>query len=178
MIRQPPDLSGRPVADRDLTQFLAHYSHLFEHSPWVVERAYAHAPFADAAALHSAFLRVLDEASDAERLALARAHPQLADRAAIAEGLTADSAAEQASAGLDRLSPEEFEAFHANNRAYVERFGFPFVICVKLHDKADILAAMRERLTHAPQAELRQAITEIGLISRMRLADVIVGEEA
>jgi 2-oxo-4-hydroxy-4-carboxy-5-ureidoimidazoline decarboxylase len=177
-MKQPPDLSGRPVADRDLEQFLAHYGHLFEHSPWVVERAWAHAPFTDAAALHQAFARVLDEADASEQLGLARAHPQLADKAAIAEGLTADSAAEQASAGLDRLSAAEFEAFHALNRAYVERFGFPFIICVKLHDKAQILAAMRERLTRAPQRELEQALTEIGLISRLRLADVIVKEQA
>jgi 2-oxo-4-hydroxy-4-carboxy-5-ureidoimidazoline decarboxylase len=172
-----PDLTGRPVADKDLAQFLTVYGHLFEHSPWVVERAHAHAPFADAAALHGAFLRVLADASEAEQLALARAHPQLADRAAIAEGLTADSAAEQASAGLDRLSAEEFEAFHAYNHAYLERFGFPFIICVKLHDKADILAAMRERLNHDAELELRQALTEIGLISRLRLADVVVGEK-
>ncbi|HVY35117.1 MAG TPA: 2-oxo-4-hydroxy-4-carboxy-5-ureidoimidazoline decarboxylase [Caulobacteraceae bacterium] len=177
-MKQPPNLTGRPVADGDLSQFVGCYGHLFEHSPWVVERAYAYAPFADAAALHGALLRVLDDASEAERLALVRAHPKLADKAAIAEGLTADSAAEQASAGLDRLSASEFEAFHALNTAYAERFGFPFIICVKLHHKAEILADMRERLTQAPQTELVRALTEIGLISRMRLADIDVGPMA
>ncbi len=88
-----PDLSGRRVEQGGRDRFLATYGHLFEHSPWVVERAWASRPFADAAALHAAFLDVLDRADPAERLALVRAHPELADKAAIAEGLTEASAA-------------------------------------------------------------------------------------
>lgn len=153
--------------------FLAAFGHLYEHSPWVAERAWTHAPFADAGALKAAFRSAIAEASAAEQLALLRAHPQLADKAAIAQGLTADSAAEQASAGLDRLTEAEFADFHALNAAYAERFGFPFIICVRLHDKAGILAAMRRRLSGAPEAEFAEALAQVGLISGLRLADAL-----
>ncbi|MEI9892120.1 MAG: 2-oxo-4-hydroxy-4-carboxy-5-ureidoimidazoline decarboxylase [Caulobacteraceae bacterium] len=168
------DLAGRPVAAQDHDQFLAAYAHLFEHSPWVVERAWAYRPFADAKALHIAMLRVLAEASEDERLALALAHPELADKVAISHGLTDSSAEEQASAGLDRLSTDEYAVFHELNRAYRQRYGFPFIICVKLNDKASILAAMRWRLEHSREQELEEAMTQIGLIARLRLADIKV----
>ena len=169
------DLTGRPVADADHARFTATYGHLFDHSPWVVERAWQQAPFADAKALHKAILLVLCSASEDERLALARAHPELADKVAMAKGLTDDSAKEQASAGLDRLSAEEYALFHDLNRAYRERFGFPFIICVKLNDKDSILAAMRRRLEHTAQQELDEAMTQVGLIGQLRLADIKAG---
>lgn len=153
----------------DKKAFLDRFGHLFEHSPWVVERAWAYRPFADAGALHGAFLRVLAEATEAERLALVQAHPRLADKAQIAEGLTADSAYEQASAGLTALSAAEFRQFHALNASYSDRFGFPFVICVRLHDKAGILRNMGERLERDRATELAEAIVQVGLIARMRL---------
>jgi 2-oxo-4-hydroxy-4-carboxy-5-ureidoimidazoline decarboxylase len=167
-------LLGRKVEASDRDGFLAAYGQLFDHSPWVVERAWDMRPFADAKALHCAFLRVMAEATREERLALARAHPELADKVAMAEGLTAASAKEQASAGLDRLSPAEYETFHALNRAYRDRHGFPFIICVKLNDRAAILAAMRARLDRDSEAELDEALTQVGLISRLRLADIKV----
>ena len=170
-----PDRSGRPVEGRDRSRFLGAYGHLFEHSPWVVERAWAKGPYPDAAALHRGFLAVLDEATADERLGLVLAHPELADNVAMAEGLTAESAREQASAGLDRLNPAEYEAFHGLNRAYRDRFGFPFIVCVRLHDKAGILAEMRRRLTREPAVELAEALAQVGLIVRLRLADVVVG---
>jgi len=173
-----PEIAGRPVESTDRRRFLSLYNHLFEHSPWVIERAWQLGPFADAAALHAAFVKVIADADAAEQIALARAHPQLADKAAIAAGLTDSSAAEQSSAGLTRLTPEEFHAFHALNRAYLERFGFPFIICVRLHDKAGILAEMRKRLVRAPDQELAEALHQIGLIGRLRLADVSVPMEA
>ena len=168
------DLRGRPVADDDHGRFMATYGHLFEHSPWVVERAWALRPFDDAKALHCAFLRVLADAAPAERLALARAHPELADKVAMAKGLTDDSAKDQAGAGLDRLSPADYAAFHALNRAYRDRHGFPFIICVKLNDRASILAAMAARAERDTEAELDEAMTQVGLISRLRLADIPV----
>jgi 2-oxo-4-hydroxy-4-carboxy-5-ureidoimidazoline decarboxylase len=160
------------AADRD--QFMATYGHLFDHSPWVIERAWTHAPFTDAKALHGAILEVLAGASAAERLALARAHPELADKLAMAKGLTEDSAKEQASAGLDQLSPAEYALFSDLNRAYRDRFGFPFIICVKLNDKASILAAMRRRLDHSAAEELEEAMTQVGRIGQLRLADIAV----
>ena len=165
-------LKGRPVADEDRVSFLRTFGHLFEHSPWVVERAWAQRPFADAAELHAALVRVIEAADDADQLALARAHPELADRLAIAEGaLTAASAVEQAGAGLDRLTPAQYETFQALNGAYRARFGFPFIICVRLTDLAGIEAAMRRRLDNGPDAERREAMTQIGLIGGLRLAD-------
>ena len=167
-------LTGRKVEAGDRDRFLAAYGQLFDHSPWVVERAWDKRPFADAKALHCAFLRVIAEATPDERSALARAHPELADKVAMAQGLTASSAKEQASAGLDRLSPADYETFHALNRAYRDKHGFPFIICVKLNDRASILAAMRIRLERDSEAELDEAMTQVGLISRLRLADIKV----
>ncbi len=165
------DLTGRPVRADSEAAFLDAYGHLFEHSPWVVERAWAKRPFADAKALHQAFLEVLDEAGEAERLSLVRAHPELADKTAMAEGLTEDSAREQSGAGLDRLTPQEYAAFHDLNNAYRAAHAIPFIICVRLQDKASILAAMRARLANPPQAELAEALRQVGLIAQLRLAD-------
>ena len=176
--RSLPDIAGRAVEASDRSAFQRTYGHLFEHSPWVVERAWAKRPFADAKALHAAFIEVIDEADVAERMGLVRAHPKLADKAAVAAGLTASSASEQSSAGLDRLTCEEYTAFQALNTAYDNRFGFPFVICVRLHDKAGILAALRARLVGAPSDELAEALLQIGLIARLRLADVRLAEDA
>lgn len=163
-------LAGRAVAQDTREIFMARYGALFEHSPWVVERAWDARPFADAAALHEVFLNLLFEATGAERLRLIRAHPELADKVAQADGLTASSAAEQASAGLTRLSPEEFELFHDLNAAYRGRFGFPFIICVRLHSVESILTAMQSRMASDPASELREALTQIGLIVGFRLA--------
>lgn len=141
---------------------------LFEHSPWVEERADARPSSGDR---HADLMGVVAEASDEERLALIRAHPELAGKAAVDRTLTDASAAEQASAGLDRLTPQEYEQFHALNTAYRERFGFPFIICVRLTDKAGILAAMEARLAHSREEEIATAIAEIGKITRLRLED-------
>lgn len=173
-----PALDGRPVEVSDRSSFLRVYGHLFEHSPWVVQRAWDQGPFADAEALHAAFQRVIGAADIAEQLNLIRAHPRLADKAAIAAGLTASSQSEQAGAGLDRLTCEEYRAFQGLNHAYDSRFGFPFIICVRLHDKAGILAALRERLVRAPDEELAEALVQIGLIARLRLGDVRLSAEA
>ena len=173
-----PDLAGRPVETSDKASFQHVYGHLFEHSQWVVERAWARRPFADAQALHAAFIEVIAAADVAERLNLVRAHPKLADKGAVAAGLTASSASEQSGAGLDRLTCEEYRTFQALNTAYDGRFGFPFIICVRLHDKAGILAALRERLVRTPEEELAEALTQIGLISRLRLGDVRLSAEA
>jgi 2-oxo-4-hydroxy-4-carboxy-5-ureidoimidazoline decarboxylase len=166
------ELAGRPVEAGDRDRFLATYGQLFDHSPWVVERAWGKRPFADAKALHRAFLRVIAAASEVERLALARAHPELADKVAMAQGLTKSSAKEQASAGLDRLSPAEYEIFQALNAAYRNKHGFPFIVCVKVNSRASILAAMRVRLEQGSDVELDEAMTQVGLISRLRLADI------
>lgn len=149
--------------------FVARYGALFEHSPWVVERAAALRPFAD---VHAGLMAALEAASLDEKLALIRAHPELAGKAAMDRTLTDASAAEQASAGLDRLTPAEFERFHALNAAYRDRFDFPFIICVRLTDKAGILAAMEQRLDHDRDTEIATALNQIGEIVRLRLEDL------
>ena len=144
-------------------------SALFEHSPWVEQRADARPSSGDR---HADLMAVVRQATPAEQLALIRAHPELAGKAAIDKTLTDASAAEQASAGLDRLTAEEFERFHALNSAYRERFGFPFIICVRLHDRAGILAAMQARLGHEPETEFEAALAQVGLIVQLRMGDI------
>lgn len=142
---------------------------LFEHSPWIEARADAAAPSGDR---HADLMAVVHAATADERLALIRAHPELAGKAAIDGTLTDASAAEQASAGLDRMTPGEFDRFHALNAAYRARFGFPFIVCVRLTDKAGILAAMAARLGNDRATEIETALAQIGEIVRLRLEDM------
>jgi 2-oxo-4-hydroxy-4-carboxy-5-ureidoimidazoline decarboxylase len=140
---------------------------LFEHSLWVEKRADERPSSGDR---HSDLMAVVRDAAAEEQLALIRAHPELAGKAAV--DLTEASAAEQASAGLDRLTRDEFDRFHALNVAYREKFDFPFIICVRLTDKAGILAAMERRLANDRDTEIATAIEQIGEIVRLRLEDM------
>ncbi len=144
-------------------------SALFEHSPWIEARADA-AP--SSGNRHADLMAVVYAATPDEQLALIRAHPELAGKAAIDRTLTDASAAEQASAGLDRLTADEYARFHALNAAYRARFDFPFIICVRLTDKAGILAAMESRLGNDRETEIATAIAQIGEIVRLRLGDM------
>ena len=153
----------------DKADFVARFGFLFEHSPWIVEQAAGKRPFADLEAMHGALMQVVAEASPEAQLALLRAHPRLADKVKM----TAESVSEQASAGLDRLSAGEFERFHRLNEAYDRRFGFPFIICVRLTDKAGILAAMEKRGTNPADRELATALEEVGKIVWLRLKDAV-----
>lgn len=139
---------------------------LFEHSPWVEARADAAPSSGDR---WTDLMAVVDAATPDERLALIRAHPELAGKAAIDGALTRASAAEQASAGLDRLTPEEYVRFQALNAAYRARFDMPFVICVRRTDKAGILAAVAARLRNDRETEIAIALREIGAIAALRL---------
>ena len=141
---------------------------LFEHSPWVEARADAAPSSGDR---WSDLMAVVHAAAPDEQLALIRAHPELAGKAAIDGSLTEASSAEQASAGLDRLTPAEYAQFHALNAAYRARFDFPFIICVRLTTKAGILAAMERRLGNDRRTEIATAIEQIGEIVRLRLGD-------
>ena len=150
----------------DKAAFVARFGALFEHSPWVVERAATLRPFDD---LLGGLMSAVYRASSEDQLSLIRAHPELAGKAAIDRTLTDASAAEQASAGLDRLTPAEYGKFHALNHAYRERFGFPFIICVRLTDKAGILAAIERRLENNRDAEISTALAQIGEIVSLRI---------
>ena len=149
--------------------FIDRYGALFEHSPWVVERAAERLPLSN---LHAGLMQVVHNATPDEQLALISAHPELAGKAAIDGSLTEASAAEQASAGLDQLSPDEFDRFHALNAAYRQKFGFPFIICVRRTNKAGILAAMERRLANDRDTEIAAALGEIGEIVRLRLETI------
>ena len=151
------------MTDRDT--FVATYGRLFEHSPWVAEDAYAKGPFADDEAVYAALRDAMYEAPRERQLALIRAHPDLAGKVAM----TSESREEQAGAGLDRLTPGEYEAFMRANATYRERFGIPFVICVGEHDKASILAAAQERAGNDPDTEIETALREVAKIARLRL---------
>jgi len=159
------------VLDREA--FVARFGSLFEGSPWIAEAAWSHRPFADAETLAAALVHEMRAAPLERRLALIRAHPDLAGRAAIAGTLTAESTREQASAGLDRLTPEEYERFTALNAGYSDRFGFPFVVCVREHTKDSILASARERVDHERDEEIAVALGEIAKIARLRLAEAL-----
>jgi 2-oxo-4-hydroxy-4-carboxy-5-ureidoimidazoline decarboxylase len=158
------------VSDRDA--FVARYGGLFEHSPWVAEAAWEDGPFDGDEAALAAMVAAVERAPRERQLALIRAHPDLAGRAAIAGELTADSAREQAAAGLDRLTPDEYARFTETNAAYRERHGFPFVICAREHDKTSILAAAAERRDHDTETEVGVALGEIAKIARLRMEDL------
>ena len=158
-------------ADCSKTVFLEKFGHVFEHSPWVVERAWERRPFADVQALHAAFMAEVAAAGAAAQLDLIKAHPELAARAELTEA----SSAEQMGAGLKQLSAQEFERFTVLNKAYGRKFGFPFIICVRLQTKASILAAFEARLRRDAVAEQAEAIAQIGLIAKLRLQDLMEG---
>ena len=160
------DLNRMTAAD-----FVAAFGDVAEHSPWVAERAASARPFASRDALVEAFASALRGAARDERLAVLRAHPDLAGRAAIAGDLSEDSRREQAGAGLDRLTPEEFERFTALNSAYRERFGIPFIFAVKGATKDMILAAFEKRSGNAPEAEYGNAVDNVCRIMRFRIED-------
>lgn len=156
-----------------LAGFVARVGPIFEHSPWIAERTGARRPFATREALLRELFTTLQAASRDEQLALIRAHPDLAGRLAQQGALTAESTGEQASAGLDRLTAEELARFTEANARYRERFGFPFVICARLNDKAAMLAAFERRLPLGVEEEIGNALAEIEKIAALRLAGVV-----
>ncbi|HLT77105.1 MAG TPA: 2-oxo-4-hydroxy-4-carboxy-5-ureidoimidazoline decarboxylase [Ferrovibrio sp.] len=149
--------------------FVAALGDIFEHSPWVPQRAAAKRPFSSLDSLHGAMVDVMWAASEDEKLALLRAHPQLAGREADAGTLTAHSTSEQDSVGLTRLTPEEKQRIVALNAAYLERHGFPFIIAVKLRTKSQIFAEFERRLANDREKEFATALCEVGKIARLRL---------
>ncbi len=150
--------------------FVAALGDLYEHSPWVAEGAWASRPFASVDALLAALSQAMRSATPAQQLALIRAHPELAGRAAVRGELTADSTSEQHSAGLDQCSPQEFADIQRLNAAWQHKFGFPFVIAVRGLDRAAIIARMEQRLAQDDAAELAEALDQIDRIAALRLA--------
>lgn len=152
--------------------FIERFGGVFEHSPWIAAAVWdsGMTPGEDRTpGLHAAMVRVLRQASDERKLELIRAHPDLAGRLAVQDEITAASSAEQASAGLDRCTPEEFARFQALNDAYRAKFGFPFIMAVKGRTRTDILAAFEDRVASEPEREFETALREIERIGRLRL---------
>jgi 2-oxo-4-hydroxy-4-carboxy-5-ureidoimidazoline decarboxylase len=146
---------------------------VFEESPWIAREAWEARPFGSVDALHAAMVRVVEHSPRDARLELIRAHPDLAGKAAIAGELTPESTHEQAAAGLDRLTPAQYERITGLTAAYRERFGFPFVVCAREHTPDSIIATAARRLEADPGEEERTALTEIAKIARLRLDDLV-----
>ena len=146
---------------------------VFEHSPWIAEATWPKRPFASVEELHRALCQTVADAGEEKQLALIRAHPDLVGKLAMAGQLTKESTGEQASAGLDKLSPEEVALFQSNNAAYQKKFGFPFVICARLNKKEAILNGFKVRLKKSREQEIKTALEEIGKIAYLRLQDII-----
>ena len=146
---------------------------VFEHSLWIAEATSLKRPFASMEELHRAFCQIVANAGEEKQLALIRAHPDLAGRAALAGTLTRESTREQTSAGLGTLMPEEIVVFQRSNAAYLEKFGFPFVICARMNKKEAILNGFRIRLSNSREQEIKTALEEIGKIAYLRLQDIV-----
>ncbi len=153
----------------DRAGFVEAVGRIFEHSPWVADRAFDARPFAGLDALLGVMTEQVENATFAERLALLKAHPDLGARARLSPASTG----EQAGAGLDSLTPGEFEQLHRLNEAYRGRFGFPFLLAVKGSTKHDILRALQARIESSPEDEYREALRQVYRIARFRLEDMI-----
>ncbi len=171
----PHQRFARP-SQMDRETFLKTFDHVFEHSPWVEDRAFdlELGPAHDTVfGLHNAMCRAFRSASEDERLGVLTAHPDLAGKLAAAKKLTTDSTAEQASAGLDALTDAERAEFERMNGAYTEKFGFPFIIAVRDHDKASIKAAFQGRLEHDRETEFAAACRQVERIAFHRLKELL-----
>ena len=161
-----------------LTDFVARFGDVAEHSPWVAARAAEARPYQSRDTMHEAFVAAVAASPLDDRLALIRAHPDLAGRAAVAGTMADDSKKEQSSAGLDRLTPEEFARFQALNERYRDRFGFPFILAVKGATKDQILASFAERVDNDRDVEFARALAEIARIFRFRIEDRVAPADA
>jgi 2-oxo-4-hydroxy-4-carboxy-5-ureidoimidazoline decarboxylase len=158
---------------RDHRGFVVALGGVFEDSPWVAEAAWPRHPFATLDTLYRAMVDAVRSAGEDAQLALIRAHPELAGKAAVRGDLTADSKAEQSGAGLDQCSPQEFARLQELNRAYNAKFGFPFIIAVKGLDRTTIITRFAERLEGDRAAEFEEALQQIARIAWLRLEALI-----
>ncbi len=171
-----PPAGGWKPSEMSKPLFMARFGGVFEHSPWVAEATFAAgiaSPCDSVNGLHAAMVQAMRAGTRQQQEALIKAHPDLAGRLALAGALTAESTREQASAGLDQLTPDELAAFTTLNEAYLGRFGFPFIMAVKGQDKAAIRTAFEQRLGHDTATEFEAALREIEKIARFRLADIL-----
>jgi 2-oxo-4-hydroxy-4-carboxy-5-ureidoimidazoline decarboxylase len=157
----------------DRAAFVAALGGVFEHSPWVAEKACDSRPFARVTDLHAAMVDAMMHADATRQLALIRAHPELAGKAAVRGELTAASSAEQASAGLTACSPEEYAKLHSLNARYNAKFGFPFILAVRGYDRQGIIAAFERRVERSVDDERAENLRQIARIAALRLQALI-----
>ncbi len=169
----PPPLNLAEVNALSSEAFKQYFGGVLEYSPHYAEAAAKQRPFESAEAVARAFAEAVKADSLEAQLSLIRAHPDLAGKAALAGELTSESAHEQASAGLDRLSPEEFAEFQRLNAAYHQKFGLPYVVCVRENTKSSIFERAQARLLNTPEQERAAALHEISRIARLRILDLV-----
>jgi 2-oxo-4-hydroxy-4-carboxy-5-ureidoimidazoline decarboxylase len=169
----PARISSDELQRLERDRFVQLFGGVFEHAPWVAEQAYAAGPFHGAEALHQALVDAMRQAPHAHQLALIRAHPDLAGRAAVRGELTSVSSTEQAGAGLDQCTPAEFARFRQLNERYHAKYGLPFILAVKGKSRGEILADFERRLDNSAEAEFAEALDQIARIARFRLDDLI-----
>src|SRR5579871_6129495 len=172
-----PQISLSELNATSKSDFVAALANVFEYSPWIAEQAASFRPFAGLTQLFEAMKTAVDHAPPELRLALIKAHPDLADKTQRAAGLTAESDAEQNSVGLDRLSDAEYEAFERVNNAYRAKFGFPYIVCVRRHTRDSILADFERRLPHDAATETKTSIAEICRIAGLRLDQLVTAND-
>jgi 2-oxo-4-hydroxy-4-carboxy-5-ureidoimidazoline decarboxylase len=158
-------------------EFVAALANIFEYSPWIAEMAFVRRPFLGVTDLFEKMCQAVGAASAGQRLALIKAHPDLADKTMRGDQLTAESNAEQNSVGIDRLSDAEYEAFERVNAAYRKKFDMPYIVCVRRHTKDSILANFEKRLPNDAKAEIAASIGEICKIAALRLDQLVTGEQ-
>jgi 2-oxo-4-hydroxy-4-carboxy-5-ureidoimidazoline decarboxylase len=173
-------ISQTPLAELNAcskADFVAALANIFEYSPWIAEKAADARPFAGVTQLFEAMKAAVARAPSELRLALIKAHPDLANKTQRAAGLTAESNAEQNSVGLDRLSDSEYEAFERMNNAYRAKFEFPYIVCVRRHSKDSILRDFERRLPNDTTAEVATSIAEICRIAALRVDQLVISED-
>ena len=173
-------MSHKSLADLNAcskADFVEALANIFEYSPWIAEQAASARPFAGVNQLFAAMKDAVDRAAPELRLALIRAHPDLANKTQRAAGLTAESNAEQNSVGLDRLSDAEYEAFERVNNAYRAKFEFPYIVCVRRHTKDSILRDFERRLPNDAKTETQKSIEEICRIAALRVDQLVTADD-
>ena len=161
-------LAGLTAMPRDA--FVAALGDIFEHAPWVAESAWDARPYPSEEALHEAMMAAVRAAPADRQIEFLRGHPELAGREAQAGTMTDHSTHEQSGAGLNALRRDELSELQRLNARYAQRHGFPFIIAVLRHDKAQIFDALRRRTEHDTSREIAEALDQIALITRRRIA--------
>jgi 2-oxo-4-hydroxy-4-carboxy-5-ureidoimidazoline decarboxylase len=174
-------LSLNQINVASAVEFSRAFGAVYEHSPWIAERAFAMKPpggFASRAQVHAALVATVQSATESQKLTLLNAHPELAGKEAAAGSLTAESTAEQASAGLTAMSAADVSQLGELNAQYRQKFGFPFIIAVRNNTQSAIFGAIKSRLANSQAMELNNALMQVGEIARLRLLDLVGDEQA